>query len=134
MGTGHQPFPRTSFMVSVLMIFISISIQTIFGFTFITDEDEDTIKQNGKLSYNLALSGRRDVFTLRQDDDNEDESNRIMFGVSQHDRGSDNFFPSDDVGFRLIHLGKRRNSIIGTSQWGRKKRRYFPKESLKLTR
>ena len=27
------------------------------------------------------------------------------------------------VGFRLIKLGKRRNSIIGTSQWGRRKRR-----------
>ena len=63
--TPNLSFSRTSFMVSVLMIFISISIQTIFGFTFITDEDEDTIKQNGKPSYNLALSGRRDVFTLR---------------------------------------------------------------------
>ena len=51
-------------MVSILIIFLCISIQIIFGFTyFITDED--IIKHNGKPSYNLALSGKRDDFTLR---------------------------------------------------------------------
>ena len=50
-------------MVSILIIFLCISIQIIFGFTFITDED--TIKQNGKQIYNFALSGKRDDFTLR---------------------------------------------------------------------
>jgi len=129
-------------MISLLSIYLCISIQIIFGFTFITDEE--IIKQTGKQSFNLALSGKRDDFTMRQEDKNDEETNRLMLGISQYDRnpvgdllvGSDNFLSSQldngdnigsigkfEVGFRLIKLGKRRNSIIGTSQWGRRKRR-----------
>ena len=50
-------------MISLLSIYLCISIQIIFGFTFITDEE--IIKQTGKQSFNLALSGKRDDFTMR---------------------------------------------------------------------
>ena len=52
-------------MVSIVIIFLCISIQIIDGFTLITDQDEDAIKQNGKQTYHLALRGRRGDFTLR---------------------------------------------------------------------
>merc|ERR1712154_453352 len=145
MGQQTRGFTRTSFMVSILIIFLCISIQIIFGFTyFITDED--IITHNGKPSYNLALSGKRDDFTLRQDNDYEDDTDHLTFGVSQYDgapqeenpvrdllAGYDNLFPTEfedllglsrkfQVGYRMIKVGKRKNSIIGTSQWGRRKR------------
>ena len=65
-------------------------------------------------------------FFKRQDDDNEDETNRLMFGVSQYDQtpseenplgdllaGSDNFFPSDpDDGDNLGPSGKFQGNTL----------------------